>query len=120
MRLASVVTDAEIAPTPRPYGDDPFAWWASLHSDVVRPIDRDGLRERDDFCAEVLGLSDELAEDADALRRFCLDAFALLPETLSGVAVPGVGDADRLALLQAAEQEVLERIARDDAPGGAR
>ena len=25
-RLASVVTDAEIAPTPRPYGDDPFAW----------------------------------------------------------------------------------------------
>jgi len=25
-RLASVVTDAEIEPTPRPYGDDPFAW----------------------------------------------------------------------------------------------
>ncbi len=25
-RLGSVVTDAEIAPTPRPYGDDPFAW----------------------------------------------------------------------------------------------
>lgn len=25
-RLGSVVTDAEIPPTPRPYGDDPFAW----------------------------------------------------------------------------------------------
>lgn len=25
-RLGSVVTDMEIAPTPRPYGDDPFAW----------------------------------------------------------------------------------------------
>ena len=25
-RLGSVVTDAAIAPTPRPYGDDPFAW----------------------------------------------------------------------------------------------
>jgi epoxyqueuosine reductase QueG len=25
-RLGSVVTDAELAPTPRPYGDDPFAW----------------------------------------------------------------------------------------------
>lgn len=25
-RLGSVVTDAEISPTPRPYGDDPFAW----------------------------------------------------------------------------------------------
>ncbi len=30
MRLASVVTDAEIAPTPRPYGDDPFAWCLKL------------------------------------------------------------------------------------------
>ncbi len=25
-RLCSVVTDAQITPTPRPYGDDPFAW----------------------------------------------------------------------------------------------
>ncbi len=25
-RLGSVVTDAELTPTPRPYGDDPFAW----------------------------------------------------------------------------------------------
>ena len=25
-RLGSVVTDAELPPTPRPYGDDPFAW----------------------------------------------------------------------------------------------
>ena len=25
-RLGSVVTDADLAPTPRPYGDDPFAW----------------------------------------------------------------------------------------------
>jgi len=25
-RLGSVVTDVELAPTPRPYGDDPFAW----------------------------------------------------------------------------------------------
>ena len=29
-RLGSVVTDAEIAPTPRPYGDDPFAWCLKL------------------------------------------------------------------------------------------
>jgi epoxyqueuosine reductase QueG len=29
-RAGSVVTDAEIAPTPRPYGDDPFAWCLRL------------------------------------------------------------------------------------------
>lgn len=29
-RLGSVVTDAEIPPTPRPYGDDPFAWCLKL------------------------------------------------------------------------------------------
>ncbi|MGA2991508.1 MAG: hypothetical protein ABSD88_13605 [Candidatus Korobacteraceae bacterium] len=29
-RLGSVVTDARLAPTPRPYGDDPFAWCLRL------------------------------------------------------------------------------------------
>ncbi len=29
-RLGSVVTDAQIEPTPRPYGDDPFAWCLKL------------------------------------------------------------------------------------------
>jgi epoxyqueuosine reductase QueG len=29
-RLGSVVTDGEISPTPRPYGDDPFAWCLKL------------------------------------------------------------------------------------------
>ncbi len=29
-RLGSIVTDAQIEPTPRPYGDDPFAWCLKL------------------------------------------------------------------------------------------
>ena len=93
--------------------DEPFLWWGSLASDVSRPIDREGLRARDDFSAELLKLVDELAEAPEELRRFTREAFADLPEELHGVALPGVDAAELPALLRRAEQQALERVGHD-------
>lgn len=98
-------------------GEEPFLWWAALGCDVRLPIDRDGLRARDDLAAALLGLAEELAERPDALRRFCREALSELPDTLQGVRMPDAPDADRVSLLRRAEEEALERlgVALDDA-----
>ncbi len=95
--------------------DSPFVWWGSLASEVSRPIDREGLRARDDFCAEILNLADELAATPEALQRFRRDAFADLSETLGNVPLPALDDgpAATLRLLRSAEQEALERVGAD-------
>jgi DNA repair exonuclease SbcCD nuclease subunit len=102
-------------------GEQPFTWWGSLSCDVRLPIDRQGLRERDDFCADLLALADELAERPDDLQRFAREALADLPDDLNGVAIPqpagdgrhGVdrdGVAGLVALLRQAEQVALESL----------
>lgn len=100
-------------------GDAPFVWWASLASEVSRPLDREGLRARDDFCAEILNLVDALAASPEAFQRFRRDAFADLPESLQNVPLPGLDptEADLERLLRAAEQEALERV-RSELPSG--
>jgi hypothetical protein len=97
--------------------EEPFLWWGSLSCHVSRPIDRVGLRERDDFCAELLKLADELASQPEELRRFSREATADLPEELQNVAIPGIDVADLPALLRRAEEEALERVSPDDLSG---
>lgn len=101
-------------------GEDPFVWWAALSGDVRLPIDRAGLRERDDLAAALLSLADELAERPDALRRFCREALAELPETLHDVRIPDPHAPDPVALLGRAEEEALERmgVGLDDPEAG--
>jgi DNA repair exonuclease SbcCD nuclease subunit len=101
-------------------GEQPFTWWGSLTSQVGRPIDRDALRERDDFGAQLLALADELAEAPDALQRFAREAFAELPDELKGVELPALQPDELLPLLRRAEESALERVADDEPPGGAR
>ena len=64
-RLGSVVTDAEIPSTPRPYGDDAFAWCLTLAGDECGAcIDR---------CpTDSIGLTTE-ARDKDACRKHSVD-----------------------------------------------
>jgi DNA repair exonuclease SbcCD nuclease subunit len=96
---------------------DPFVWWASLASDVTRPIDREGLRERDDFCAEILNLADELAASPEALQRFRRDALGELPEKLQTVVLPESAEPDPVALLRRAEREALARVVNEESGG---
>ena len=77
-------------------------------SDVALPIDRTAMREGDDFCAELLGLADELSGRPEDLIRFAREAFADLPDELRGVALPS--GARTAELLRAAEQLALERF----------
>jgi DNA repair exonuclease SbcCD nuclease subunit len=93
-----------------------FLWWASLTSAVIRPIDRDARRARDDFYAQLLGLSDELASHPDELLRFAREAVADLPEVLRDEALPELTDALLRELLQRAEQTALELVCDDAAP----
>ena len=96
--------------------EQPFVWWSLLSSNVSRPIDRQAMRARDDFCAQLLSLADELAERPEDLLRFARRAFADLPDELSTVPMPQAS-ADELALLlRQAEQAALELVGEDD-PG---
>ena len=93
--------------------DEPFVWWGTLSSDVSRPIDRDGLRARDDFCADLVGLVDGLREQPEELLRFAREAFAELPEEVRGVVLPEVVGDELPVLLRRAEQSALERVGSD-------
>ncbi len=97
--------------------DQPFIWWSLLSSNVSRPIDRESLRARADFCAQLLSLTDELAEHPEDLLRFAHEAFADLPDELRTVPVPQVSPDELELLLRQAEQAGLALVGDDD-PGG--
>lgn len=99
--------------------DRPFVWWSALSSNVSRPVDREAVRARDDFCAQLFALTDELGERPEELLRFAREAFADLPDELRTVPVPPVSQDELGLLLRQAEQAALQQIA-DDEPGRSR
>jgi exonuclease SbcD len=94
--------------------EQPFTWWGSLHCDVSLPIDREGLRQRDDFFADLLALADELGERPEELQRFARQAFADLPDELQQVPVPQPEVDELASLLRRAEQTALESLGSVD------
>lgn len=51
-------------------GDHPFLWWEALVDRTAPDLDYEAIRQRADFSAELLAMSEGLGRDARSLQRF--------------------------------------------------
>jgi hypothetical protein len=98
---------------------EPFSWWAALVSDVRREIDREALRERDDFCSELLELAEALADRPGELAVFAREHFAELPAELCGVAIPAPEDDELHSLFARAQETAFDLVDLPELAAGA-
>jgi DNA repair exonuclease SbcCD nuclease subunit len=78
--LASPDRVAELLKTMREEtrGRRPFLWWSGIIAGTRPDLDRDAIRRRGDFSAELLHLTDRLRDDEKALSRFAQEEEAAL------------------------------------------
>ncbi len=92
------------------HGAQPFVWWDALVDQTAPSLDLDAIRQRNDFSAELLRLSDGLRQAPADLRCLIEDG----DEPLKRVGLPQVLDALEedadLGLLAEAEQLALELL----------
>lgn len=89
-------------------------WWDRLSDRTAAKLDKEAIRERGDFSAELLQRSRSLMEDGAALERFadthCRPSDRRLRDVLDSGAGLSAGE-----ILAAAEDEALERIEPEEA-----
>lgn len=96
-------------------GVDPFAWVDDVRLDTTPLIDRESIRGRGDFAAELVATVDGLRADKDALQEAALRVLEDLPGHGRTLRQRGLlPDPDDLTL-QSAEAECLRLLAGDDA-----
>ena len=91
-------------------GASPLLWWDSLESHLRPPLDRESVRQRDDFSSELLGMSEALARDPEAAARFLAARLDSLPPRQRGVALPSLAASEHADILQRAEDLALELL----------
>jgi DNA repair exonuclease SbcCD nuclease subunit len=92
----------------------PFLWWDAL-SDATRPqIDRDQIRERHDFAAQVVAEADALLADPIVLRHLLDELNRELPLRRLPEALRQLPDEDLVPLMAAAETIALDLLTEED------
>jgi DNA repair exonuclease SbcCD nuclease subunit len=84
-------------------------WWDRLIDRTAPPLDKDAIRRRGDFSAELLAQADTLLADPDALDAFLADHARPGDRRLRGLLEAGDAETDR-ATLAAALDEALDRL----------
>lgn len=95
-------------------GETPFAWWCEVEDDTRVQIDRDAIRGRGDFSAELLAVSTELGSAPDRLDAFAGDALADFDRHPAARLLPAEGRSLRSLLLDA-ELLALDRLEHEEA-----
>jgi hypothetical protein len=90
-------------------GERPFLWWESVRDGTTAALDREAIRARGDFSAELLHVSEGLASKDGGAAAF----LAAQDELLQRVArrlLPDVNPANAVELLRDAEALALELL----------
>ncbi len=97
-------------------GASPFLWVESLKDETQSPLDRDEIRRRGDFSAELLALADALRDDGER-REVLLDELCEpLGRGRAGRWVqPLAGGDAAIGLLRRAEARALDLLEREEA-----
>ena len=90
-------------------GRRPLLWWSGIVAATRPDIDREAIRRRGDFSAELLQLTARLRDDPDALTLFVQEEEAALHSGLLRRFVTRVAN-DATAVLEDAEMLALERL----------
>jgi DNA repair exonuclease SbcCD nuclease subunit len=84
-------------------------WWDRLIDRTAPPLDKDAIRKRGDFSAELLGRADALMADPDRLDAFLAEHVRPADRRLKGRLTASDPEAER-AVLEAAVDEALDRL----------
>jgi DNA repair exonuclease SbcCD nuclease subunit len=84
-------------------------WWDRLIDRTAAPLDKDTIRKRGDFSAELLGRADALLADPEQLDAFLAEHVRPSDRRLKGLLTDADPEADRAAL-EAAVDEALDRL----------
>jgi len=94
-------------------GREPLVWWSALMNETRADLDRDGIRARGDFSAELIRLTDSLRADENRLASFIDEKTGdLWTPTLQQSC--SVLSAEMPAVLDEAEMLVLEKLESRD------
>jgi DNA repair exonuclease SbcCD nuclease subunit len=111
LRRAGALSELLSTLRDRSEGLTPWLWWESIASELRAELDREALRSRDDFSSELLGVSDALAREGEALAIFLDRALSDLPLRERGIDLPALAESDAAALLAEGERRALELLA---------
>lgn len=95
-------------------GSSPFIWVDSLECAAVSPIDRDRLKGRGDFAAEVIAQSERLAASTEELAALEEQLRADLRAPARAALLDGVAEPALADLLQDAERLCLKQLVGGD------
>ena len=84
-------------------------WWDRLIDRTAPPLDKDAIRRRGDFSAELLSRAEALMADPDRLDAFLADHARPSDRRLKGLVADSDAETDRAALA-AALDEALDRL----------
>ncbi len=97
-------------------GASPFLWAESLKDETQSPFDREEIRKRGDFSAELLALADELGDDGERREALLRDLFEPLGRGRAGRWVQPLAEDDAaIGLLRRAEGRALDLLEREQA-----
>lgn len=88
-------------------------WWDRLIDRTAPPLDKDAIRERGDFSAELLQRADALLQDGEAAEAFLTEHCMPNDHRLRGV-VGELDPSDHRLLLDQAADEALDRLERGE------
>jgi len=88
-------------------------WWDRLIDRTAPPLDKDAIRRRGDFSAELLTRAEALLADPDALDGFLAEHARPTDRRLRNLAEADAAETDR-ATLAAALDEALDRLEPDE------
>ena len=93
----------------------PFCWWDELRDETRGVIDREALRGRGDFAADLLALADATQLDPAARAELAAGLVSEAPRAFSAVLDGIVGDDERFArLVEEATTVALDSVAGDE------
>ena len=93
----------------------PFCWWDEIKDATRGVVDRDEVRRRGDFAADLLAVADRVRLDPAARAELATRLVGAVPRALSGALDAIVGDDDRLTqLLDEATSVALDSIAGEE------
>ena len=87
----------------------PFVWWTDVRNETRAELDREAIRRRGDFSAELLRLRDELLQDPARGARF-------IEQQIADLSTPALQrwsrdvPRDEVAMLEEAEMLALEKL----------
>jgi DNA repair exonuclease SbcCD nuclease subunit len=94
---------------------DPFCWWDEVRDGTRGLVDRDAIRQRGDFAADLLEAAESIRRDPSVAAELADRLVAGAPRVLAGALDGIVGDGERLArLLDAATSVALDAVVGDE------